>query len=187
MSPPHRVHDRAILDALELIGGVAFDARVWRVTRTGRPPVRGSTASGRWSPPSEFEVLYTSLEKDGALGEIGHRLSLEPVWPSRVHHDVSEIEIHLDRALRLDDLAVLSTLGIDPARYESYEYTATQALAAAANFLGFDGLLVPNARHASTNLVVLLENLDPGFSPTTLSSDPVDWAAWRNQRSRTRT
>ena len=55
---------------------------VWRVARRGRDPLRGAIANGRWSAIGEFEVLYTSLEADGALAEVGHRLSLEPVWPS---------------------------------------------------------------------------------------------------------
>src|ERR1700730_7394720 len=39
--------------------------------RKGRDPLRGSTANGRWSPSGgEFEVLFTSLERDGALAEI---------------------------------------------------------------------------------------------------------------------
>jgi hypothetical protein len=74
-----RRHDRVILDALEAMGPEAFAGDVWRVTSRGRDPLRGSMAEGRWSPAGEFEVLYTSLERDGALTEIGYRLSLEPV------------------------------------------------------------------------------------------------------------
>lgn len=71
------VHDRSILDALEAIDPKRFAGEVWRVTRKGREALRGSTANGRWSPSGgEFEVLYTSLERDGALAGIGYRLSL---------------------------------------------------------------------------------------------------------------
>jgi hypothetical protein len=73
-------HDRSILDALEAIDREPFAGEVWRVTRKGRDPLRGSAANGRWSSSGgEFEVLYTSLEHDGALAEIGYRLALEPV------------------------------------------------------------------------------------------------------------
>jgi hypothetical protein len=157
-----RVHDKDVLDALEAIGAQPFDGQVWRVTRSGRDPARGSAASGRWSPPGEFEVLYTSLERDGALAEIGHRLSLEPVWPSRLVHKVHKLTIHAERALRLPNLQTLQTLGVDTARYEKYDYSATQAIAAAAQFLGFDALIVPNARHRGP-------------------SEIVDWSDWRRR------
>ena len=74
-----RQHDRELLDALESHPSEAFDGETWRVTATGRDGLLGSTAGGRWSPPGEFEVLYTSLSPAGMLAEIGHRLSLEPV------------------------------------------------------------------------------------------------------------
>ena len=86
MAASGRVHDRAILDALEAIDPVLFEGEVWRITRKGRDATRGSAAYGRWSPGALFEVLYTSLEREGALAEIGYRLSLEPVWPSRLAH-----------------------------------------------------------------------------------------------------
>jgi RES domain len=173
-----RVHDKDVLDALEAIGAQPFDGQVWRVTRSGRDPARGSAASGRWSPPGEFEVLYTSLERDGALAEIGHRLSLEPVWPSKLVHELHELTIHAERAVRLLNLQTLETLGVNTARYEKYDYSATQAIAAAAQFLGFDALIVPNARYPGLNLVGLLENLDPDAAVEIVPSEIVDWSDW---------
>ena len=76
MGTSGRVHDRAILDALDGMEPAPVDAPVWRITRVGRDPIRGSAANGRWSPGGTVEVLYTSLERDGALAEIGFRLSL---------------------------------------------------------------------------------------------------------------
>ena len=66
------VHDRSILDALETIDPERFTGEVWRVTKRGRDPLRGSTANGRWGPSGgEFEVLYTSKEiSSGRLGEL---------------------------------------------------------------------------------------------------------------------
>jgi hypothetical protein len=176
-----RVHDRDVLDALEAIGAQPFDGRVWRVTRSGRDPARGSAANGRWSPPGEFEVVYTSLERDGALAEIGHRLSLEPVWPSRLVHELHALTVHAERAVRLPNLQTLQTLGVNTARYEKYDYSATQAIAAAAQFLGFDALIVPNARHPGLNLVGLLENLRPGAAVEIVPSEIVDWSNWRRR------
>lgn len=174
-----RIHDRIILDALEALDPEPFDGIVWRVTRTGREPLRGAAAHGRWSPSGEFEVLYTSLMREGALAEIGYRLSLQPVWPSRVEHEIHTIHVQTERNLRFADVAGLTPFGVDTARYRSFDYSATQALAAAANFLGFDGLIVPNARFACSNLVIFAERA-PDLTLTGTAG--VDWEAWRRER-----
>ena len=179
--PARRVHDRNVLDILEAVGTRSQEGKVWRIAREGRDATIGSAAGGRWSPTGEFEVLYTSLERDGALAEIGHRLSLEPVWPSKITHMLHQLSYRVERALRLSNLETLRSLGVNTDRYESYEYAATQAIAAAAQFLGYDALVVPNARHQSLNLVVIADNLDPAITLEVLSSELVDWSGWRKR------
>lgn len=173
------VHDPIILDALEAINPEAFRGEVWRVTWRGRDPLRGSAAPGRWNPEGEFDVLYTSLERDGALAEIGYRLSLEPVWPSRLAHDIHKIAVHSERTLRFANLDALAPLGVEIARYRFFEYAATQAIAAAAHFLEFDGLIVPSARFNCANLVLFTERA-PALA--LIESQPVDWNKWRNRQ-----
>jgi hypothetical protein len=174
-----RIHDRVLLDALEAIDPEPFRGSVWRVARKGREPLRGAAAHGRWSPSGEFEVLYTSLEAEGARAEIGYRLSLEPVWPSRIEHEIHTIAAEVPRTLRFADLASLAPLGIDIARYRSFDYSATQALGAAANFLEFDGLIVPNARFDCLNLALFVERA-PALA--LIESRPVDWDDWRRRQ-----
>jgi RES domain-containing protein len=181
-----RIHDRAILDALELIAEESVDARVWRVTRKSREPLRGSAAGGRWSPAGEFEVLYTSFERQGALAEIGYRLSLEPVWPSRLEYELHAFDVRTERSLRFADLDQLAQLGVDIARYQSFEYAATQAIAAAAHFLEFDGLIVPGARYDCFNFVLFLDFLG-GDHIEVASTEAVDWTDWRQRRRSART
>lgn len=180
--PGARMHDRAVLDALEDLKPEPFKGDVWRVTGAGRDPLRGSTAHGRWSPPGEFEVLYTSLSREGAIEEIGYRLSLEPVWPSRIKHEIHTLAASTKRTLRFADVEALVPLGVNAARYSSFAYEATQAIAAAANFLGFDGLLVPNARYPATNLVVFKDQLESKFSVRGTQS--LDWTEWRKRHGR---
>jgi hypothetical protein len=181
MAVPGRIHDRVILDALDALDPEPFRGGVWRVTRKGREPPRGAAASGRWSASGEFDVLYTSLERAGALAEIGYRLSLEPVWPSRIEHEIHAINVKAERVLRFANTASLAPLGVDVARYRSFEYGATQAIAAAAHFLEFDGLIVPNARFDCANLVIFVERV-PDL--TLIESQPVDWDSWRKRRRR---
>src|SRR5258707_12865398 len=159
MSSGGRVHDRSILDALEKLAPEPFDSDVWRVARKGRDPLRGSSANGRWGSPGEMEVLYTSEQGDGALAEVGFRLSLEPVWPSLIQHQIHILVVRAERTLRLVDMSELENLGVDISRYETFEYGATQAIAAAAHFLEFDGLLVPSPRFAGSNLVLFTDRI----------------------------
>lgn len=179
-----RQHDRELLDALEAHPSEAFSGETWRVTIKGRDALRGSTAGGRWSPPGEFEVLYTSLARAGALAEIGYRLSLEPVWPSRLEHELHRITARTDRSLRFADVSSLSPLGVDAGRYAKFEYAVTQAIAAAAFFLDFDGLIVPSARSRELNLVVFTEKLNVDERLKVEASGPVDWTPWRKNRKK---
>ena len=181
MSGLSRHHDRELLDALEACPFEAFSGETWRVTAKGRDALRGSTAGGRWSPPGEFEVLYTSLARTGALDEIGYRLSLEPVWPSRLEHELHRLMARTNNSLRFADIGSLSKLGVDVRRYASFDYSVTQAIAAAAFFLDFDGLIVPSARSTALNLVIFRRELNVGERLKVEASEVVDWSAWRAQ------
>lgn len=184
MSSGGRVHDRSVLDALEKLDPEPFDADVWRVTRKDRDPLRGSSANGRWGAPGELEVLYTSEQRDGALAEVGFRLSLEPVWPSLMQHQIHVLAVKAERTLRLVDMGELENLGVDVSRYEAFEYGATQAIAAAAHFLEFDGILVPSARFSCSNLVLFTDRVSHTGHLQLVSSEAVDWADWQRKNCR---
>ena len=174
-----RVHDREMLDILEKRDPQPFIGVAWRAVRSGRDPMRGSTANGRWGASGEFEVLYTACDRDGAIAEIGYRMSLEPIWPSKIHHDVHRVEVALDRVLDLTNFALLAKLGIHEDSFEGHRYDVEQAVSAAARFLEFQAILVPNARYSGNNLVVYpdLEGTLSGL--TQVDSEPIDWSAWR--------
>ena len=174
-----RVHDRAILDILEGLETEAIEMTVWRVIRKGRDPLRGAVANGRWNATGEFEVLYTSLEREGAVAEVGYRLSLEPVWPSLIEHEIHTLKVKTERTLRFESLEELQKLGINTSRYESFEYNESQATAAAAHFLEFDALMVPSARFECSNLVLFLDRAVA--LPQLVHTEEVDWATWRKR------
>jgi hypothetical protein len=184
MASGGRVHDRSILDALEKLDPEPLDSDVWRVARKGRDPLRGSSATGRWGAPGELEVLYTSERRDGALAEVGFRLSLEPVWPSLIQHQIHVLAVRAERTLRLVDMSELQDLGVDISRYETFEYSVTQAIAAAAHFLEFDGMLVPGARFACSNLVLFTDRVSQTGNIDLVSSEDVDWVDWRRKNRR---
>lgn len=174
-----RVHDRELLDMLEQRDGAPFQAEVWRVVRSGRDPMRGSTANGRWGAAGEFEVLYTACDQDGALAEIGYRMSLEPIWPSNIHHELHRVGVTLDRVLDLSDFKLLAQFGIHEDSYEGHQYDTEQAVSAAARFLEFQAILVPNARYSGNNLVVYPDLDDVLNGLTVMEGKPVNWNDWR--------
>lgn len=176
MNDPPR-HDIALLDAIDT-AGKAFSGNVWRIVRKGRDPLKGSTLNGRWSG-GDFSVLYTSCECDGALAEVGFRLSLEPIWPSRIEHVLCEISVECSKVLDLRELGTLARLGVDVERYRSLDYTVTSKIAAAASFLEFDAILVPCARFSCKNLVIFSERPN---QIEIVSSNPVDWDEWRSRQ-----
>jgi len=155
---------------------------VWRAVRAGRDPTLGAPSKSRWSN-GEFDVLYTSLERDGALAEINALLSLQPVFPSKMRWFCYELKVRAAKTLRLADLPALQKLGVDTQAYQERHYERTQAIADAAFFLGFDGLIAPSARWECNNLVLFTSRLQP--SDVEIASetvDQIDWARWRRER-----
>ena len=151
--------DSALIDAIEAIEPVAYEGIVWRVVHEGRNPVQCSRSGGRWDDGT-FDALYTCAQRQGAIREMKfHLLRGQPVIPSQVKYHVYEIDLALQRALKLLYLAALAKLGLDISRYRqlSYneknaEYPRSQDLAEAAHFMDYDGLVVPCVRHECLNL-----------------------------------
>jgi RES domain len=177
-----RARDIELLDALDALPRVPFEGRVWRAVRQGRDPLQGHPSAGRWDPGT-FDVLYTSMEPDGAVAEIHFHLSRQPVFPSRLVYRLHEIAARTTKTLHFADLAALTHLGVDGARYRDILYPRTQAIGDAADFLGFDGLIAPNARWPCQNLVIFTDRLVPADLEI-LSSVAIDWRAWRKASRR---
>ena len=107
-------------------------------------------------------------------------MSLQPVFPSKIRSFVHKLAIDARATLRLADLSTLARLGVDAARYRERDYAKTQAIAEAAYFLGFDGLIAPSARWDCLNLALFTDRLAPGeIAVVETERQPIDWSAWR--------
>jgi RES domain-containing protein len=174
--------DLALLDLIDAFSREAFTTEVWRICRDGRDPIQGAASRSRWCN-GDFDVLYTSFERDGALAEIHALLTLQPVFPSKVVSRVHRLSISVTRTLRLADLLTLERLGVDTSHYGTRDYTKTQAIADAAYFLDFDGIIAPSARWPCLNAMLFTERLaDKAILIQHTESDPVDWATWQRAR-----
>ena len=174
-----RARDVYLLDSLDALERSPFEGTVWRVVRAGRDPLQGHASAGRWDPGT-FDVLYTSLEADGAEAEMSFQLSRQPVYPSGLRFRLHEIAVAARKTLRFAHMRALASLGIKQARYADVAYVRTQEIGDAAFFLGFDGLVAPSARWPCLNLVIFTERL--GSADLRLvKSEPVDLVAWRSR------
>lgn len=179
-----RARDLALLDAIDAFKREPFAQPVWRVAREGREPTLGAATSSRWCDGA-FDVIYTSLERDGALAEIHALLSLQPVFPSKMRAFVHKLAIDAKATLRLAYLPTLAKLGVDVERYRERDYANTQAIADAAYFLGFDGLIAPSARWDCLNAALFTDRIAPGgIAIVETEAQAVDWDAWRRARKR---
>jgi RES domain-containing protein len=178
---PRRARDLTLLDQIDVLPRSRFASTAWRVVRDGRDPLQGGPSLSRWCN-GEFDVLYTSLESDGAVAELHALLDLQPVFPSKIAFRVHRLKTSVVRALDLTDFSTLSKLGVDISRYQDRNYAATQSIADAAYFLGFDGLLVPSARWPCSNAVLFTDKIEPGnLSVEATTTEPVDWTEWRRR------
>ncbi len=182
MSARRTSHSVALLDALAVLPEVRFENEFWRVVHGNRSPVDGSKGSGRWNR-QESEVLYCALEKDGALSEINfHIRRAQPVFPSRLVSFAHRMRASFTRVIDLSDISLLAKLGVDTSRFHELLYDETQKIGEAVGFLGFEAMLVPNARHPSVNLVVFPTNCDLDAIES-LAHDQIDWARWQREKS----
>jgi RES domain-containing protein len=173
------IHDPDLLDSLSSYPSETFDGVIFRATRQGLSPLTASTSGGRWAPKDECPVLYTSLEREGALAEVSFHLALYtplPSKPIRLH----QIQTSTKRSLRLK-IADLSNLGVGKDAYPSLDCQRCQEIGAAVGFLGYDGLIAPSARWACDNLVLFPENHDLTCDLELIASEDVEWQLWARE------
>lgn len=151
---------------------------------SGFDPIRPGRSGGRWDDGS-FDVLYTAVERDGALAEAHfHAFKGQPVLPSKISKSLHQIDVNLARVLDLSGEGALAEIGANMAQYgrlhyleRESEYPSLQQIAEVAFFLEFEGVLVPNARWPCANLVIFTERVRPDqlIATPKESVDLVEW------------
>ena len=175
------IHDPDLLDRLSAFHSERFEGEVFRATRTNADPVAASVGGGRWAPPPDGDagvpVLYTSLERDGALAEVASFLAQLTPIPGPRPIKVTRLAVAAARTIRLVR-ADLGELGVDLARFGERDYDRTQKIGAALVFLGFDGLIAPSARWSCDNLMVFGDNHALTETLEAVDEEVVEWRAW---------
>ena len=181
--------DRTLIDTLERLEPARFEGRVWRITRDGRDPTLFFGGGNRWDDGT-FDVLYTSLTREGALAEMRFHLSRgQPVIPSKIRYRLHELQVRVHGVLDLSDAALLTGFGIDmtlfgrmPYLEREGEYEACQRVAEAVHFLGSSdpddpsAIRVPSARSTGQNLVLFSDYVDPDDVEHVEDHGIIDWS-----------
>ena len=132
--------DPELLERLEGIDTQPWSGLVYRVAWEGGDPAQGSSGKkGRWSSPrGEFEILFTSLQQAGAEAEFEAFWMLFEQRPDRsaLTH---ALRVRLNKVIHLD-YSRLENLGVPEAGYEDRNYSRTQEIADAINFLEYDAI-----------------------------------------------
>lgn len=126
--------------------------------------------------PDAAAALYTSLAREGALAEIvfhWSQLDPRPTKPVLLH----TLRVAAQQALRLIR-ADLEVLGVTSSVYQGINPARTQAIRAAAEFLGFDGLIAPSARWPCDNLVLFVDRMAANAALDLVTTESIDWVAW---------
>ena len=99
------IHDPSLLDRLSEFHSERFEGEVFRATRTSADPVAASISGGRWAPPPDGEaghfVLYTSLERDGAIAEVASFLAQLTPIPGPRPMKITRLAVSTARTIRL--------------------------------------------------------------------------------------
>lgn len=189
----HPPRDSDLIDALEACAPISLKQSLWRVVRDKRDPCQCSKPGGRWDDES-VEVLYTAHERDGALAEMHFHLRKgQPVIPPKIRYRLHELQSNLENVLDLSDRSLLTDLGVDMAKFgqmtyvnKDHEYVRTQIIGETANFLGFNAILVPNARWNCNNIVLFCDSLVPDQLDEREDHGIVDWKSWEKETEDTR-
>ena len=142
----------------------------------GLDPLAPSTSGGRWVPPNEKSVIYTSKEREGALAEVAFHWSQLTPFPSKPVA-LHRIRLTAEKTLRLI-LTDLEALGIDQTTYWTVNYQRTQEIGAAVAFLECDGLIVPSARWQCENFVLFLDNHSVNNELEVIRTEITDLRIW---------
>ena len=170
--------DSNILNRLDELEVVEFSGEVYRTSRGSLDPLKPSPFGGRWSFAGGSPVLYTSLEKEGALAEAAYYSSLLVPFPTKPIK-ISTIKTKIARTIRIAKCD-LSAFGVDISLYEDHPNEILQKIGAAAAFQEIQGLIVPSARWTCDNLVLFTEHVCGGDVVELIETESVvlnDWAA----------
>jgi RES domain-containing protein len=161
-------------NALASLQSISWSGRVFRVMLNDYPPDRENTQGARWNPP-DVAAIYTCFEPAVCIAEIEYSLARQPRPVKRdLRKTLYEIEVTLAAVVDLGPLLPqLDEIGIGPAHLFADDMKTSQEVGRLVTWFGFDGLIVPSARHGGKNLVIYPGRTNETYSFTTINYKPL--------------
>jgi RES domain-containing protein len=148
--------DRSSIESiLASLESSPWRGRAFRVMVYDYPPDRENTVGARWNPP-ETAAIYMCLEPEVCIAEVEYGLRRQPrPVKTGIPRTLYEIDVELSTVVNLESaLDDLNEIGIGRAQLFADDMKVSQEIGRVVTWLGCDGLLVPSARKAGTNLVI---------------------------------
>lgn len=169
-------YDPVLGDRLSELETIEFEGEVYRATPQSLDPLVPTRRCGRWSPNNLFPVLYTSLDRNGALAEIVFQWSQFTPLPSKPVF-MHRIAISTRNTIKLS-MADLEKYGVDKEDFQKILYDRTQKIGLVLDTLGHDGLIAPSARWECDNLIIFYNSHNPHNNLEILETEEIDWRGW---------
>jgi RES domain-containing protein len=133
------------------IGTTQWSGTTYRHTAARRDPLSGEGArmfGGRWNPPESFPALYLASPSAACAAELS-RMALSQgvevddlLEAKRMFHTIGVRDLAV---LDLRERPAQEQVGLEPGDLSGDDWSACQAVGAAAHFLNFQGILAPSA------------------------------------------
>lgn len=156
----------------------AWSGRAFRVMLNDYPPDRENTQGARWNPP-DTPAIYTCLEPAVCIAEVEYGLA-RPPRPLRpdLRKFLYELDVSLSAVIDLRPfLDELAGIGIGKPQLFADNMVISQQIGHLATWFGSDGLLVPSARHAGTNLVIYPNRANEAYRFEIIDQRPLSGTA----------
>ena len=176
-----RMHEPELLRRLAAFPMRPFSGEVFRFTSMLRDATEASANGGRWGLPQGNSVLYTSMEKDGAVIEVASYLIMLSPLPRSNPMKLSHLKVTASKVITLT-MENLAALGVDPTRYGTRDYFLTQQIGAALEHLGADALISPSARSACNNLTIFQAQHNFEESVEVIDTEEIEWRDWARRK-----
>lgn len=147
-------YDPALLDAIEALPSLRWQGQVWRHMFNDYAPERINTGGARWNPPG-IGAIYTSMNRATAIAEGDHAIEMQPrrIYRRRMLYALT---LDVPDIVDLTTEHALATAGLTLTDIERDDHRPCQRVGGAVAWLGRGGILVPSARDAGSNVVILI-------------------------------
>lgn len=157
-----------LLQALDTLDPTTWSGVTYRFTSVKRAndPLSGGGAylhGGRWNPRESFPCIYLAEPRETALAELRRRADAAAGGAHRLPPQVlHEVRVNNLEVVDLVDPENREHLGVTIDDIEGDDWSACQAVGAAAFFLGFQGVRAPSATRTGQVVAVFERKLRPG-------------------------